>query len=105
MVDELADVSNPGKARGHWGRLVREGRHHRIELAAATQRPQEIDTTTIPNATRLVVFRLGRRADRKLLADELDIELDRVSALRPLEFLDADRLNGAVKPGRIVFAK
>jgi hypothetical protein len=104
LVDELASVTHAGKASGWWGRLIREGRHKRIEVAAAAQRPAEIDKTIIGNATRLIVFRLGRAIDRKMMADELDIDRERIDVLEPLEFLDADRLTRQVTQSRIVFA-
>lgn len=104
LVDELATVTHSGKALGWWGRLIREGRHRQIEIAGAAQRPAEIDKTIIGNASRLVVFRLGRRADRVLMAEELDIDRADIDALQPLEFLDADRLTRKVTRSRIVFS-
>lgn len=104
LVDELATVTHAGKALGWWGRLIREGRHRQIEIAGAAQRPAEIDKTIIGNATRLVVFRLGRRADRVLMAEELDIDRAQIDVLQPLEFLDADRLTRKVTRSRIVFS-
>lgn len=104
LVDELAGVSRPGKGSGWWGYLEREGRHDGIELAAAAQRPTEIDTSLISNATRLVVFRLGRAQDRKLMAEELDIEVERLR-LRPFEFLDYSVEVETISPGRLVFAR
>lgn len=104
LVDELATVTHAGKALGWWGRLIREGRHRQIEIAGAAQRPAEIDKTIIGNATRLVVFRLGRRADRVLMAEELDIDRAQIDALEPLQFLDADRLTRNVTRSRVVFS-
>lgn len=104
LVDELATVTHAGKALGWWGRLIREGRHRQIEIAGAAQRPAEIDKTIIGNATRLVVFRLGRMRDRALMAEELDIDRAQIDALQPLEFLDADRLSHKVTRSRIVFS-
>lgn len=104
VADELATVTTIGKAPGWWGRLIREGRHRRIEIAAAAQRPAEIDKTIIGNATRLVVFRLGRLKDRQLMAEELDLERAEIDSLEPLEFLNADRLTRQVTRSRIVFS-
>lgn len=104
LADELATVTHAGKASGWWGRLIREGRHRQIEIAAAAQRPAEIDKTIIGNATRLIVFRLGRLADRRLMAEELDIDRAEIDRLEPLEFISADRLTRQVSRSRIVFA-
>lgn len=105
LVDELATVTHAGKASGWWGRLIREGRHQKTEIAAAAQRPAEIDKTILGNATRLVVFRLGRLIDRKLMAAELDIDRKQIDVLEPLEFLDADRLTRKLTKSHIVFAR
>lgn len=105
LVDELATVTHSGKASSWWGRLLREGRHKKIEIAAAAQRPAEIDKTIIGNATRLIVFRLGRLIDRRLMADELDIDRAEIDTLEPLEFLDADRLTRKITRSSIVFAR
>jgi DNA helicase HerA-like ATPase len=105
VVDELATVTNIGKAPGWWGRLIREGRHRRIEIAAAAQRPAEIDKTIIGNCTHLVVFRLGRLRDRQLMAEELDLERADIDQLEPLEFIRADRLQRKIEYSRIVFAR
>lgn len=104
LVDELATVTHAGKALGWWGRLIREGRHRQIEIAGAAQRPAEIDKTIVGNATRLIVFRLGRLRDRAMMAEELDINRARIDALQPFQFLDADRLTRKVTRSRIVFS-
>lgn len=103
LVDELADVTPIGKAVGWWGALLRKGRHRRISIAAGAQRPAEIDKTIIGNSTRLVVFRLARVTDRRLMADEIGVDRADLDALRPLQFLDCDRLTGSVRRSRIVF--
>jgi hypothetical protein len=104
LVDELAGVSSSHGGSGWWDYLEREGRHDGIELAAAAQRPVRIDPQLIANATRIVVFRLGRKVDRVLMAEELDIELDQLR-LPQLHFLDFDLESEEITRGRIVFAK
>lgn len=102
VVDELAAVTPPGKANGWWGRLVREGRHRGIRLMAATQRVAETDKTILGNATHLVCFRLQRRADRLMMAAELDIPVFWLDALRPMEYYArAMAENGPVVRGRL----
>lgn len=104
LAEELADVSNAGKARGWWGRLIREGRHEGICIAAAAQRPTEVDTTIRGNATRLVVFSMFHNADRKLMAAELDLDQSEIDRLNVLEFIDSDRRARKISRSRLVFA-
>lgn len=103
LIDELADVTPVGKAVGWWGADVRKGRHRGINIAAGAQRAAEIDKTIIGNSTRIVCFRLARVTDRKLMADEIGVDRSLIDSLKPLEFLDADRLTGAVVASRIRF--
>ena len=105
LVDELADVTPIGKAFGWWGALLRKGRHRRISIAGGAQRPAEIDKTILGNSTRLIVFRLARVTDRRLMADELGVDRDVLDALHPLQFLDCDRLTGSFHRSKIVFAR
>jgi hypothetical protein len=102
VVDELADVSNPGKAKGWWGVLLRKGRHPKINIAAATQRPTEIDSTIRSNATNIACFRLMKLSDQKLMADELGVELADIQALQNYQYIEKDATTGAVKPYRFV---
>lgn len=104
LAEELADVSNSGKARGWWGRLIREGAHEQIQLAAATQRPTEIDTTIRGNATALYVFSLFHHADRELMAKEMDIDQSNIDSLAVLEFIHSDRRARTVRRSRLVFS-
>lgn len=105
LAEELADVSNAGKARGWWGRLIREGAHEGVQLAAATQRPTEIDSTIRGNATRLIVFSLFWKSDRQLMAAEIDVDQSLIDPLAVLEFIDADRRARTVRRSRLVFAR
>lgn len=103
LAEELADVSNAGKARGWWGRLIREGAHERVQLAAATQRPTEIDTTIRGNATELYVFSLFHHDDRALMAKEMDVDQSNVDSLAALEFIHANRRKRTVRRSRLIF--
>ena len=53
MVEELGDVSKPGKAGQNWGQLVRVGRKYGAILLAVSQRPQEIDKTLFTQVARV----------------------------------------------------
>lgn len=59
VVEELADVTNHGKACAGWGILTRRGLKYGPSILAAIQRPQWADKDTMGNATHLVIFRQG----------------------------------------------
>lgn len=104
LVDELGSVSRHNQIVPHWDLIEREGRHHGIELAGASQRPVMIDSQMIANATRLVVFRLGHERDRTMMAAELGIDPEQLR-LPPLEFLDFDVETEALTRRRLVFSR
>lgn len=62
FVEELADVTNSGKACDGWGILTRRGLKYGPYLLAAIQRPQWCDKDTLDNATHLAIFRQGDKA-------------------------------------------
>lgn len=101
--EEIATVTNPGKAPQEWGRLIREGKHSRVHLVGVTQRPAEIDKTIVGNITHAYVFALQRRKDRLYMAEELNIEQGMLDALTPHEFIEYQHHPRAVTPGILQF--
>lgn len=103
IAEELADVTSPGKAPAGWGQLVRRGRKRAIELYAVTQRPSESDKTVFGNATLFHVCALARDADRAYMARELDVDQARIDELRPLAYIEKNRVTGTLEAGNLVF--
>lgn len=100
VVEELADVTNPGKAPEAWGMLLRRGLKYGANIYATTQAPAESDKTIIRNAGRVLSFRQERAGDRAYMARELDVPLERVASLQPLEYLEKRRGEGITR-GRV----
>lgn len=69
LVEELADVTNSGKAVDGWGILTRRGLKYGPFLLAAIQRPQWCDKDTLDNSTHLAIFRQGDKAQIYLEKD------------------------------------
>jgi len=95
LVDELADVTEPGWAPEGWERLTRQGRHAGLTIRGASQRPAEIDKSFLGNASRIACFRMNAEGDVKLLARILGVEDRTVRELAPLEWIERDMLTGA----------
>ena len=102
LVEELADVTHPGKAPEAWGMLLRRGRDQGCKLYATTQRPSESDKTISGNVTRVRSYKLGRGRDRKYMADEFDLPLAGLAALKPHDWIEIDD-HGRVRRGRTRF--
>ena len=94
VVDELADVTEPGWAPEGWERLTRQGRHAGITIRGASQRPAEIDKSFLGNASRIACFRMNAEGDVKLLARILGKNDAEIRALAPLEWYERDMLTG-----------
>ena len=52
VIEELADVTGSGKAKGTFSQLIRVGRKYGVVVMAATQRPQEIPKTLFTQVSR-----------------------------------------------------
>lgn len=96
LVDELADVTEPGWAPEGWERITRQGRHAGITIRGASQRPAEIDKSFLGNASRIAVFRMNAESDVTLLAKILGKGQGDVRGLQPLEWYERDMLTGQV---------
>jgi len=94
LVDELADVTEPGWAPEGWERLTRQGRHAGITIRGASQRPAEIDKSFFGNASHIAVFRMNAEGDVDRCAKLLGVDSVRVRSLAPLEWIERDMLTG-----------
>lgn len=100
VIEELADVTSPGKAPAAWGELVRKGLRYGVHIYALTQRPAESDKTVMGNATAVHCHRMARAADRAYMAREMDIEQQQLDALKPLEYIEKEA-SGKLSRGRV----
>lgn len=82
VIEELADVSEPGKARGAWGELVRWNRKLGGTLLALTQFPAETDKTILRNAQRIVCHALDGETDEIYMAKLLRVDPSELASLR-----------------------
>lgn len=105
VVEELADVTSPGKAPPGWGVLLRRGRHVGLKIRAITQRPAESDKTVIGNATRWRCYAMGRYQDRAYMAREMGINQSILDELEKLQYIDVSPEQHPRRPlpGRVKF--
>lgn len=99
VVEELADVTHPGKAPTAWGEILRKGLAFGPVIYAVTQRPSESDKTAIGNSSRVHCHRMGRAADVRYMAAELRVPIEEVERLQPFDWIERDAL-GQVTRGR-----
>lgn len=103
VVEELSDVTSPGKAPAAWGEIVRKGRHMGGSIYALTQRPAESDKTIAGNADLIHCGRLSFPGDRKTLAEYLDVPVADITALPSLAFIERDMRTRELRTGVLKF--
>lgn len=101
VAEEIADVTSAGKAPPNWGTLIRRGRKYGIKILAVTQRPAEADKTILSNAAVIRCCALGRMADRKAIASEIDVNVDLIAKMKPLDFMVYKRADLSVRAGNL----
>ena len=107
-VDEMADCfpnhNLPKKLNG-FSRMCRSGRHSRIHLVGATQRPAEVSTKFRGQLEKRFLFNLTDPPDLRAVAEmgaARGRELaDAVSLLKTLEYIRME--NGAYTRGKLTF--
>lgn len=105
VVEELADVTQPGKAPDEWGEIIRKSRHeHGSRVFGLTQRPAESDKTIAGNADVIHCGRLSLPRDRKSLAEYLDVPVAEVTRLQSLQYLERDMRTHRLKRGMVRFS-
>ena len=105
VVEELADVTSPGKAPEGWGELIRKGRHYGGSIYALTQRPAESDKTIAGNADIIHTGRLSFPRDRKTMAEYLDVPVSKITALPSLHWIERDMRTRELRTGVLTFSR
>lgn len=82
VAEELSDVTSASLAPPAWRQCITQGRHRGLHVIAAAQRPALIDKTLLGNCTYIRCFTLRYREDRAAMARALDVDEDRIAALR-----------------------
>ena len=102
VVEELSDVTSPGKAPRSWGAICRKNRYEGGWcVIAITQRPQESDKTILGNCALIHCGRMNTHRDRKYMTEILDVDPSEVEALQDLDYLHRDCRTHQVSRGRV----
>lgn len=103
IAEELADVTTPSKAPGHWGILLRRGLKRGINIFAISQRWNEADKTAVGNASRFILFRQSSGDDIKYLSRKTRVKEDELEGLQQLEYIERCAITGAQSHGKLKF--
>lgn len=102
LVDELSDVTSPGKATPGWGELVRKHRKFRRgHVYGMTQRPAESDKTIVGNATVLHSGRFNFDSDEEYMARCLKVPLEELQALPDFQYIERNMRTKVISRGAV----
>lgn len=87
LVEEMSHVATSRHAPKRWTEVITGGRSEGLSVKATTQRPQLLDASLLDAATEIYCGRLQRGSSKKIMADALDVAVDQVRGLQPLQFL------------------
>lgn len=99
--EEIADVTNPGKAPDGWGQLIRKGLYYGNHIYAITQRPAEADKTVWGNASLIHAHGLVLPTDVDYMSRVLGVPGERLRDLEPLDYLEREKGSKVVTQGRL----
>lgn len=104
VVEELADVTNPGKAPQAWGEILRKSRDpYQANVIGLTQRPTESDSTIAGNCAVIHAGFQSFPRDRKTIAEYLDVPLAQVAALLSCQWIERNMRTRELSTGTITF--
>lgn len=104
VVEELAAVTNTGKASGYWGVLVNQSLGLGATLFATVQRGQEVDKSVMNAASYLWVCQHNTDDDARYMAKKLGLSVDDIPR-KALLFTIWRPAKGLICKGRIEFRK
>lgn len=103
IAEELADVTSPGKAPGHWGILLRRGLKRGINIYAISQRWNEADKTAVGNATVFILFRQSSGDDIVYLSRKTRVKTEELEGLQQLEYIERSAITGEQRHAKLKF--
>ena len=110
IVDELPEVTRPGKAPPLWRKCINIGRQYTgddgkqktIAIVGMAQRPAEVDKSFIGNLDVLHVGRLGEVNDAREMAGKLGCDWRQLTTLENLHWIE--KRAGQIEPTRGVLS-
>jgi hypothetical protein len=104
IIEELAAVTNTGKASGYWGVLVNQSLGLGATLLATVQRGQEVDKSVMNASSYVYVCQHNTEDDARYMAKKLGVVIEDIPR-EPLRFLHWSPSKGALASGRVTFQK
>jgi ribosomal protein S28E/S33 len=101
VVEELAFVTKASFAPAGWKMVTSVGRHRKLRVIGASQRPAQVDKAFWSNCTEIHCGFLNYEDDQKVMARALGVALSDIQGLKPLEFIHRNVRTKEIKFGRV----
>ncbi|MFM2481163.1 hypothetical protein [Celerinatantimonas sp. YJH-8] len=102
ICEELASVTNAGKADGPWNRLINQSMAFGPLIVGTVQRGQEVDKSLMNSASFVHVAQHGTDDDAYYIAKKLGVDMSEIPR-EPLQFLQWTGSRGIVVRGHVDF--
>lgn len=102
VIEELAAVTNAGKASGYWGVLVNQSLGLGATLLATVQRGQEVDKSIMNASTYMYVCQHNTEDDAKYMSKKLAVPVNKIPRI-PLAFMMWSPSKGEIASGKVTF--
>ena len=102
VIEELAAVTNTGKASGYWGVLVNQSLGLGATLFATVQRGQEVDKSVMNAASYLYVCQHNTDDDARYMAKKIGVNVNQIPR-KPLTFSLWSPSKGLLTQGNVTF--
>lgn len=99
--EEIADVTNPGKAPPGWGQLIRKGLYYGNYIYAVTQRPAESDKTVWGNASLIHCHACVGDNDALYMASKLNCSADELMNMPRLHYIERETGGKELRRGKL----
>lgn len=103
VIEELAAVTNSGKASGYWGVLINQSLGLGATILATVQRGQEVDKSVMNASTYLYVCQHNTEDDAKYISKKLGVPVEKIPRI-PLRFFIWSPCKGEVTSGCVKFS-
>lgn len=101
VAEELSNVTTPSWAPPAWRMVSTSGRHAGLHVIGTTQTPAMVDKAFFGNCTLIHCSALREHPHRMTIARSMDVPVEQLAELKPLEWLERDFATGEVRRGRV----
>ena len=101
VIEELAFVTKASHAPAGWKMATSIGRHKKLRIIGASQRPAQVDKAFWSNCTEIHCGFLNYDDDQKTMSKALGVTIGDVMSLEPLEYIHKNVRTKKIVRGKV----